>query len=515
MYKVLLVDDEQIIREGISLIIDWKANDLILIGTARNGIEAYRMIVEKEPQIVITDIKMPVMDGLELIAKVKQEKPDIVFIILSGYGEFELAKEAMGFGVKHYLLKPCNEKRIIEALTEVKEELARTGEKEEFIRQIREDLEKVAPLVREQFLRDFITRRSYTKAEYQYYRDFLKLEEKPVRMVLFQPEGECGFEALFGLVRIIQDTFGAALYFNTIIKIQVLVLIPVMDDDQLLDLIYRVKKAFLFYHNFELDTVYCAAGPFENIPFMYQELQECLKYASYLEKGSIITKKDIPFGSDELTEPKISFDSTAIAIAVKSGDLPTVEAEINGLFHQLQAEKCGINIIRTYAMELFMVMIRDCRGDDLEAYLGRIKDLHELKTLEEIRAFVKKTGVELAQKNYDHIVTTNNRLVRLAIQYVQENLANEALTLKWLASEVIHVNECYLSKLFIKETGEKFSHYLTRLRMERAKELIAKCGDDRVYEVAEKVGYGNNPQYFSQLFKKYTGLAPSEYKRAL
>lgn len=120
---------------------------------------------------------------------------------------------------------------------------------------------------------------------------------------------------------------------------------------------------------------------------------------------------------------------------------------------------------------------------------------------------------KLTEANHENIIKTHNRLIKNLTEYINHHIDHEDLSLKWLAGQVVYMNVDYLSKLFIRETGEKFSHYLLRIRMERAKDLIEKSDDDRIYEVARRVGLGNNPQYFSQLFKKYTGYAPSEYKR--
>ena len=105
---MIIADDERVIRESISRLIDWEKLGVELTGLCRNGLEAYDMIIDEDPDIVLTDIRMPGMDGLELIRKVSLMDLDTRFILLSGYGEFEYAKEAMKYGVKHYLLKPCN-----------------------------------------------------------------------------------------------------------------------------------------------------------------------------------------------------------------------------------------------------------------------------------------------------------------------------------------------------------------------------------------------------------------------
>lgn len=123
MYKVLLVDDERTILDGISSIVNWEGQGAILSGTANNGVEALDFIEENQPDIVISDIMMPGLDGIQLLQKTFKKYPLIKFILLSGYSEFEYAQQAMGYGVKHYLLKPSNEDTISQALAEVVNEL--------------------------------------------------------------------------------------------------------------------------------------------------------------------------------------------------------------------------------------------------------------------------------------------------------------------------------------------------------------------------------------------------------
>ena len=136
MYKVLIVDDERIIREGIASSIDWGQYGFSLCGVAENGIDAYNRIKQDAPDVVITDIKMPGMDGLELISKVHEEFPQIIFIILSGYGEFEFANKAMKYGVKYYLLKPCDENEIINILEKITIEKGEKEKKDKFFSDI-------------------------------------------------------------------------------------------------------------------------------------------------------------------------------------------------------------------------------------------------------------------------------------------------------------------------------------------------------------------------------------------
>lgn len=156
MYKILLADDERIILDGMAGIIEWEALGASLIGKAQNGNEAYEKILHKQPHIVITDIKMPGMDGLELIKKVSAVSPSVQFIVLSGFGEFEYAKEAMKYGVKHYLLKPCNEQQIISSLEEIIAELKQHEVRKKKTAHLKHELDHIRSFAADQYLEGVI-----------------------------------------------------------------------------------------------------------------------------------------------------------------------------------------------------------------------------------------------------------------------------------------------------------------------------------------------------------------------
>ena len=131
MLRLLIADDEKIIRETLCSIIDWKSLDIEVVGVCKNGLEAYDAILDEYPDIVLTDISMPKLSGLELIQKITQNHDNIQFIIISGYQDFSYAREAMKYGIKHYILKPCNEQEIIEAVKDsIKEHYRKSSRKD-------------------------------------------------------------------------------------------------------------------------------------------------------------------------------------------------------------------------------------------------------------------------------------------------------------------------------------------------------------------------------------------------
>jgi two-component system response regulator YesN len=513
MYKVLVVDDERIIREGIVRIIPWQKYGFILGGSAENGLDAWEQICKNPPQVVITDVKMPGLDGLGLIAKAYTAFPQIRFVVLSGYSEFEIATGAMRYGVKHYLLKPCNENQIIEVLEELRDELATVEEQDTYIQKNREQLEHVLPLVKEQFIRDFVSLRHYTREEYDYYCSLLGITKKSLRMILSEPVGEYGVSEVFGLMRMVEEVFQAERYLNTAIKNHILSLVEAEDDEHLCGRLQQIQQNFGKYYRLEVNLAYSEIFEFEQAPTVYQELSKCLKYSLYLGAGSIITPRDLGGESEFAVARELIFNYDALAVAVKSGDQTAAATEIDRFFLQLRQYKLGLNVWRTYIAELLMVLIRQCQADELKGYLDKLTDLDKLETHDEMEKFIIDVGMEITRTNHEMIRNKHHKIIATLIKYITENLNNEDLSLKRLAGEVVYMNEGYLSKLFLKETNEKFSRYLMRLRMEKAKELIERNGADCIYEVAQSVGLGNNPQYFSQLFKKYTGYSPSDYKK--
>lgn len=141
-----------------------------------------------------------------------------------------------------------------------------------------------------------------------------------------------------------------------------------------------------------------------------------------------------------------------------------------------------------------------------------IVSVQAAKKLSDIKSFIEQNGFEIAKANAPESNKIYSSLIRDTINIIDENIENENLSLRWLAGTILYTNVDYLGKLFKKETGKNFSHYVMEKRMEMAKDLIIEGKKDRIYEVAEKVGYGSNSQYFSQVFKKYTGVSPLEYR---
>lgn len=516
MYKVLLVDDERIILNGISRIVQWSAAGTELVGTARNGLEAFEAITRLSPDIVISDIRMPGMDGLELAAKVKAVYPHIRFILLSGFGEFEYAKAAMQHGVKHYLLKPCNEAAIEEALRELVDELMQDEGKEQFVSNLKQRLDKIMPHVKEQFLKEFVTNKTYGSQDWDYYSKLFDLEweGQKVRLILFQLEGDFEFEHLFAVRNIAGEILNRPLLSSTVGK-HVLLLIEdgysVMEE--LHEQIARIRQTFQGFYRLGLTIALSEAGDMSEARLLYRQALECLNHRFYLGEGSLITARDI-LTPDNKVLPDIQFDEEALLLMIKSGQTESVSDEIDRFFSQLTNMRVDFYTAKSYVIQSYMGIIRLGTPDETNQYLNKLAQLLELGTLQSIHLLFKGIAKDIALRYYEQNKIKHSAIIGKVLAIIEERIADPELSLNRVAHEMLYMNADYLGKLFKKETGEKFSNYVIRMRVTKAAERIARNEDIKIFELAEQLGFGDNPQYFSQVFKKVVGCTPSEYMKS-
>ena len=246
-----------------------------------------------------------------------------------------------------------------------------------------------------------------------------------------------------------------------------------------------------------------------DVPDMYERLLGWMSYFFYGDGTEILYEGDFSITKNDcMIEPKYG----AIERAVSSGDIEKTKGLLSYFFGSLETASPTPALAKTYCLELYVCMIRCCDVEKIDKYMKGIVEIQKLKTLCGIKEFINEKAAEIVKANAPKTTKIYSSLIKDTIRVIEENIGNENLSLRWLAGTILYTNVDYLGKLFKKETGKNFSHYVMEKRMELAKELIVGGKKDRIYEVAEKVGYGSNSQYFSQVFKKYTGVSPLEYK---
>ena len=515
MYKVLLVDDERIILTGISQIVNWQACGTELAGTARNGLEAMDFIVTTPPDIIISDIRMPGMDGLELVAKVKAINPDIRFILLSGFSEFDYAKTAMQYGVKHYLLKPCNESVIEDSLKELVEDLRQSEGREQFVQNLKHRLDKVMPHVKEQFLKEFVTNKMYGSQDWDYYCKLFDLhwENRPVRLILFQLEGPFEFEHLFAVKNIAEEILDRPLLSSTVGH-QVLLLIEENGHpEETYQRMTDIRQTFQGFYKMGLTIALSEPGDMAQARLLYKQTLECLNHRFYLGEGSLITLRDIQAPETPVIA-ELPFDEDSFLLQIKSGQIEHAEETIQRLFKQVAEMRQDLHTSKSYIIQSYMAMIRQGGKEDITRYMNKLVQLLETNTLPGIQQTFLQVAREIAKKHYEQNKQKHSAIIGKVLDIIDKHISDPELSLNWVANQMLYMNADYLGKLFKKETGDKFSNYVIKLRVKKAAERIAQNEDVKIFELAEQLGFGDNPQYFSQVFKKVVGCTPSEYMKS-
>lgn len=494
MLRVLLVDDEDIEREAMAEIIPWRELDMELADMAWNGIEGLAKIQVSEPDIVITDIKMPVMDGIQLIQKTREMYPDILFVVLSGYGEYEYTSRAMELGIRHYILKPCDEKKMVEVLLGVKKELTEQRYKKGMELEYRSTYNRMLPRVKERILGILITEKEVSGSDKVLLDRIMEHGNHSFVLLGIRSPKEPDQLDRFVLTNILTELLGEEnIYMSTSAKNEMIYLILEDVAENLRPLVLKLHKEYGKYKQIRLRFAVSRAGEIEEVSRLYRELQELFFLGD--------SEGDMEFISFELfTGAKDSFtvmpDSERLKAAGHFGDI------IFEIYASLVAmELRGFSKKRTEDSFRFFLKVF-CGKEDYRWKGEDGWDILETVT-EACAAFLKLSLPDTKD---------GNRLKHIFYS-IYGNIKNPDLSLQYLAKEVLFMNKDYFGRFFYRYTNEKYSSFLLRIRMELAKRLMSLNPDIHIADLAQQIGYPADGQYFAKVFKKYTGMTPSEYRR--
>ncbi len=538
MLKVLIADDEQLICRMLTKMIDWEKEGLELLDCVYNGRDVLDAIENKRPDIVITDICMPCMDGLQIVEKAKEKGIHIDFIIMSGYKNFEYAHTALNLGVKHYLLKPINKNELNEILRRIVAERKTICESEERIERLVEKANNGTKKIRKHFLNNVIRNNRYTRSLMEDGKENEELNEEPLN---------CEFQ---------QDSFIAL--FTKIDAEN-----PNYDMKSLLDEVnYLIEKNLQLY-DWEYINSYVNSGVITIINYPkaeYIELEAvCEKLFSqcrlemdkfsgfYVTLGVGETKERISEVQDSIRE-----SVEAIQCRLKKGvnrlimpeELKYREIKIADIFTENDRnnlaktiESLDYNAYNQYFMEMYTrikeypkysptvifelidqlkeQIIEIWNENDIDETIcnefeKEIQYVMDFNIKEDMMIYSVSEDIRIYfTRVYQENQNKSKMPIRIAKKYIQENF-DSPITLEEVA-EAISLSPAYLSTLFKKEIGIKFSDYLISCRMEKAKQLLKESGES-MQIIAEQVGY-SDAKYFSKTFFKTVGLKPSEYRK--
>lgn len=373
-----------------------------------------------------------------------------------------------------------------------------------------EETAVVKPIIKEQLLKEYILGAGDTDEVFDVYcKMFGADKDMPVRMFIVYPEDERESDEMFFFKNAVEQTVGSEhLILNTVVKDYILVITDITQSADILVQIDKISRLIKSCYKTDVFMLYGNKTELYKIDEKYAQLEKCLDYAFYASDEKILYAEDIKINSgDAVLEPQYAL----IEKQVRNSDYEKSAELIEKFFDDLEIAAAVPAVAKTYCLELYVCIIRCCAVDKISEYMKGIVTIQNQRYLSDIREFVLKKTNEIISTNVPR-KNIYSSLVREALAVIDENISNENLSLRWIAGSVLYTNVDYLGKLFKKETGKNFSHYVMEKRMEMAKKLILSGSKDRIYEIAENVGYGLNPQYFSQVFKKYTGYSPLEYR---
>lgn len=534
--KVFLVEDEMVIRRGIKNSIDWEKEGYIFCGEASDGELAYPMIIKEKPDILITDIRMPFMDGLELCKLVKKELPNIKILILSGYDEFDYAKEAIRLGVTEYLLKPISSGKLLEALNGVSESIRREKEDKDLVRKYMEEMRENTEHEKQKFFEQMIAGNLSMADALETGKKYeMNLSAGMYNLLLFRftlgeenrKSGELLGEAEYAIEKLTER-------LEYVFELQRGVegwafLLMADNEEQMSERVKELSKDLEeIMKNYSTIAYFGGIGQpvarLRELEESFREAERALAARFTMELNRIISVEDIRMAQNVDTLDDIEITSfgeiektrTMLEKFLNNGAEDEIDEFVDVYINELPEENLKSVLMRQYIiMDAYIVMMSFCEKiegieGEMQAQSEELKNsMKTSQTLEEIKNYIrmllkKIIGVRdtISGRRYSDII-------EIAKDQIRKTYMSDEISLNTIAAE-IGMSPSYFSSIFSKEMGKTFVEYLTEIRMDRAKELLM-CSSMKTSEIGYEVGY-KDPHYFSYIFKKTQNCTPKEFR---
>lgn len=536
--KVFLVEDEIVIREGIKKNINWQQEGFVFVGEASDGELAYPLIQSTKPDILITDIRMPFMDGLELSRLVKKELPNIKILVLSGYNEFEYAKEAINIGIAEYLLKPITGAKLLEAVKKMAKSIEEEWQQKQYLLAYQKEQAENGQLARRKLFGRLVSGKHSVSTLLGEGREIgLELAASQYNIVLFQVfTGEEAENYSDELNRITADMEVLADTMQQVIMIdrgglEGFAFLLKGTEEGSKDSIAKLLPEFIKKLGQIMDK-YPKVEYFGGVGVTVERLSElkvCFAKAShayayrYLWERNQIVTGDVT-EEQKTTDGELSLgglnvgnlERNAVGKFLATGLQEEVSDFVEGYLQSLGEQNIQSLMFRQYI--LMNTYITAASAVEKLGYKSEamVEECGDFKSM--ANAFV---SVEQAVSYIRHVLVTAIRLrdavsqkkyaklLEDAERYIRQNFQNEEISLNTVAASV-NISPNHFSTIFSQETGRTFVEYLTFVRMEKAKELLRNT-NRKTSDIAYEVGY-RDAHYFSYIFKKTQGCTPREYR---
>ena len=532
MYRVLLVDDEALTREAISENIRWQELGFELIASCENGRQAMEVIRQNTPDLVLTDICMPYVDGIELARYIYENCPDTRTVIISGYDEFEYAKQAVRYQVMEYILKPITPTELTDVLLKAKEKLDETRSRTRTLKKLKGAYQSNRPFLRGRFLNSLLRGDERPENLEEKMKDLdISLPGSFYNTVILDGDDLTPFVsrypgirdelAYFSICNITQELIeqkGLGVVFQNMNERTVIIFCGSTREelekriDEGVGQVRCTIKELL-----QIETSAGVGEPVSELGKLYQSFEKARAALElkWLLGGSQVLRSSL-LNARQSTPVDVQHWIGRVLSSVKAGSEEEIETEVRSFAQELREVRINRNRAIIYMQNLLLGVINGADLDEEQEneIVKEEKELmNRLYTYERLRDMA--TDIIAICQSISRLLNEQKdsygkkQAVR-AQEYIEQNYMNSDVNLNSVCS-YLAMSTSYFSTLFKQYTGETFIEALTRKRMEKAKYLLEHTSK-RAYEVAEEVGFAD-PHYFSVAFKKATGKTPTEYAK--
>jgi len=533
MIKIMIVDDEFVIRQGIITSIEWESMGMTIVGEAANGKEAYEKALSLEPHIIVTDVKMPVMDGLELTRRVRETMPKVRVIIISGYDEFQYAREALRMGVSEYLLKPIGADELVKLMLKQCNEIIQECKETDRETKIKSIFNENFYFMQERFVNDLVRgENSDWELILEKSRELnLDLCGKDYQAVIIDIDdylliteqmSSARKKAIKNNVktiadRIIYPSTGSLFFLSE--NGYLFSIINVKDSNRYdlnnlyREIQYEVRKSHGITVTLGLSSIHKHTG---GIPQAFSEAVQTINNKAFKGKNQIISINDV--NRAQASAPVIypASEEKEIMDCIRTLDSEKLNSVLDRMYVKLAGSEADYKDIKNICLRLITIAEIQLEelgvdyGNQNKRQLDHYVDIEKYETVEDIKEWNKGIFHTIINAIQSSKNDKFKGIVKVAMQYSHEHYY-EDIGVEHIAA-ITYVTPNYFSRVFKKEMGRSYTEWLNTVRLDKAKVLL-KDLKLKVYEVAEEVGY-NDYKIFTHNFKKYVGCTPKEYRES-
>lgn len=530
MNKIVIVDDEVLVRANIKMLLAGCEDEFFICGEASNGAEALEILDKLLPDVVITDMKMPVLDGLALSAKIKNQYPKTAIIALSNYDDYEYVRGTLQNGAIDYILKHnLNRTNLFEALRKANE--FREKNKVPHSDHPDKEVENNLIALRKKFIIQLLTGFYSDDAEVQSHILMLdiKLGAKNIIPIAMSIDGYFDTNkhlknrnvveyAIMNITNEILKDFGKGVICNVSDTI-FCILISFQEtsskniiDDKINSILWRIQSSLKQFINVSANFVVGnICSNFKALPSSYEEAEQCILNGVCYDRKAVTKIYDHQKYNRKLTGLDLDCENQLLN-AVKAGNTSQLNTTVEYIFSEIERKKLDVTSSQIIFTDMLSIASRICKQYDIEpssVYGSSMSIIEFLSTsnIEKIKVHFQNLFGKIATEIPSNPQKISSPYIRTAVEYIQNNYSKN-ISQQMIADE-IGISSTYLSTLFKNEMSIGFTEYLTNLRLDQAKTLF-KTGNHKIREVGELCGFYDY-FYFFKVFKKKFGITPNEY----